>query len=106
MLAIDAAAAWHFGDDDRFQIHSDALWHFLAPNLKIPEGMLTPYLGLGLRVLAGDHSQAGIRIPLGVSYLFGSAPLEAFAELAPVAEFAPDSGLDIDGGVGLRFYFK
>jgi hypothetical protein len=105
MLAFDGAAAWHFSDDSRFQIHSDALWHFMIPNMKVSEGILPGYLGLGLRVLAGDHPEAGIRIPVGLSYLFGSAPLEAFAEIAPVARFAPDSGIGLDGGVGLRFYF-
>ncbi len=106
MFAIDGAMAWHFSDDSRFQIHSDALWHFMIPNVKLSEGILPGYLGLGLRVLAGYHPEAGIRIPVGLSYLFGSAPLEAFAEVAPVARFAPDSGIAVDGGVGLRVYFK
>jgi hypothetical protein len=106
MLAFDGAVAWHFGDDDRFQIHSDALWHFMVPNLTVPEGTLPLYVGMGLRVLAGDHSEAGIRIPFGVSYLLAHAPLEFFAEIAPVVEFAPDTDAGVDGGVGLRFYFK
>src|SRR5262245_26961535 len=68
-MAIDGAVAWHFGDDDRFQIHADHLWHVSVAGLNVPNGRLPLYLGLGLRVLAGDHSQAGIRIPLGASYL-------------------------------------
>ncbi|OGR93020.1 MAG: hypothetical protein A2992_04585 [Elusimicrobia bacterium RIFCSPLOWO2_01_FULL_59_12] len=104
--AVDAAMAWHFGDDDRFQIHSDYLWHITLPSLKVAEGRLPAYVGVGLRVLAGNDSEAGVRIPLGMSYLVERAPLELFAEIVPVVEFAPDTEGEIDGGVGIRFYFK
>ena len=104
--AIDGALAWHFGDDDRFQIHADHLWHVTIPGLTIPDGRMPLYFGLGLRVLAGDHSEAGVRIPLGLSYLLDKAPVEFFAEIAPVVEFAPDTAGDVEGGVGIRYYFK
>ena len=59
-----------------------------------------------MRVLAGDHSEAGIRIPLGITYLVHTAPLEVFAEIVPVVRFAPDTAGDVDGAVGVRYYFK
>jgi hypothetical protein len=106
MFAFDGAAAWHFGSDDRLQLHGDALWHYLLPGINPSEGVLPVYIGAGFRVLAGHDSTGGIRIPIGISYLFAGAPLEAFAEVAPVVEFAPDTDADVDGGIGLRVYFK
>lgn len=104
--AIDAAMAWHFGDDDRFQIHADHLWHIDVPALGIPGGKLPFYIGGGLRVIAGNRSEAGFRIPLGLSWLAEQAPVEVFAEIVPVIEFAPDTEGQLDGGVGIRYYFK
>ena len=53
-----------------------------------------------------DDSEGAIRIPLGLSYLTARLPLELFAEIVPVVEFAPDTDADVEGGVGIRFYFK
>ena len=104
--AIDAGLAWHFGGDARFQMHADHLWHISVPQWNVPNGRLPFYVGAGLRVLAGDHPQAGIRIPLGLSYLITNAPVEVFAEIVPVVEFAPDTAGDLDGAIGVRYYFK
>jgi hypothetical protein len=104
--AVDATLGWNFSGPDQVQINADHLWHVELESLKVPQGRLPAYVGIGLRVLAGNDSEAGIRIPLGLSYLFAYIPLEAFAEIAPVVKFAPDTGGDVDGGIGLRFYFK
>lgn len=104
--AIDGALAWHFGDNSQFQIHTDYLWHLPISGVTVPNGKLPFYVGAGLRVIAGDHSNAGIRIPLGLSYLVERAPVEVFAEVVPVVKFAPDTEGDIDGAIGVRYYFK
>ena len=106
MTAIDGALAWHFGDDDRFQIHADHLWHIFVNDLHVPDARLPLYFGVGLRVLAGNHPEAGVRIPLGLSYLANRVPVEVFAEIAPVVEFAPDTDGSVEGGIGVRFYFR
>jgi len=104
--ALDGGFAWHFGDDARFQVHADHLWHIDVPSWKVPNGRLPAYVGTGLRVLAGHHPEAGIRIPLGLSYLVAKAPVEVFAEIVPVVEFAPDTSGELDGAIGVRYYFK
>src|SRR5207302_5616557 len=38
--ALDGGLAWHFGDDARFQIHTDHLWHINVPNWNVPNGRL------------------------------------------------------------------
>ena len=47
----------------------------------------------------------GIRVPLGVTYLFEEAPFDVFFELVPVLDLSPDVDLDINVAVGLRYYF-
>ena len=107
MGAIDATAGWHFGDDDEFQMNADHLWNFYVPALKPPEGRLPLYAGLaGIRNAQGTIWKAGIHCALGAAYLFDKAPLELFAEIAPILEFAPDTDGSVEGGVGIRFYFK
>ena len=55
-------------------------------------------------MIAGDRSQAGLRLPLGLSYLMNQT-YRIFAEIVPVVRFAPDTGGDVDGGIGVRYYF-
>jgi hypothetical protein len=103
--AVDGALAWHFGRDDRLQIHSDFLWHIPIRQLEVPNGEMPGYVGAGLRVITGNRSEAGLRIPLGLAYLFRPAPLEFFLEIVPVMEFAPDTDAELDAGIGVRYYF-
>jgi hypothetical protein len=107
-IAVDAGAGWSFADPDGFQLHGDFLYH--AFNLiPVDQGQLALYFGGGARVKFVDEdnqdNHAGIRGPVGVSYLIPNTRLEAYAEVAPILDLAPDTRLDWDGGVGLRFYF-
>ncbi len=105
--AIDGTLAWKFGHEDQLEIAADHLWHHTFPNSSASvRGWLPFYFGLGVRVLAGDDAEAGVRIPLGLSYMVQDAPVEFFAEIVPVVEFAPDTDADIDGGIGVRYYFN
>jgi len=102
--ALDGSVAWKFGDEDQLELTVDHLWHMKLPTPSF-SGKLSYYVGAGMRVLAGEDAEAGLRIPLGLSCALPSVPLEVFAELAPVVRFAPDTGADLDGGVGIRYYF-
>lgn len=104
--AVDMALAWDLsGDEDRFEVHADHLWHF---DLKIDssQGRLPLYVGLGGRLLTGHDARLGLRIPMGIAYLFPRTPIELFAEVVPVVDFTPDSDSTVNGGAGVRFYFK
>jgi hypothetical protein len=106
MRAVDVALAWDLsGDDDRFEVHADHLWHFDF-NVSGMQGRLPLYVGLGGRLLTGHDAQAGLRVPFGLSYLFPKTPIELFAEIVPVFDFTPDSDTSVNGGAGVRFYFK
>jgi hypothetical protein len=102
-LAVDGAMGYHFNNN--FDMHADMLWHTFS-SFNISSGRMPFYGGVGGRVLFGDDSQFGFRLPLGVSFLPSTDPLEFFAEVAPVIKVAPDLDADIDGVVGIRLYLN
>ena len=101
--AIDGFAGYHFNNN--FDLHADYLWHSFS-SFSVSQGRLPFYLGLGGRVNLGDDSHFGMRLPLGLSYLFPTDPIEAFVEIAPVVKLIPDVGADVDGMIGLRVYLN
>jgi len=101
--AVDAFAGYHFNHN--FDMHADYLWHSFS-SFNVSSGRMPFYLGVGGRVNLGDDSNFGMRLPLGVSYLFPNDPIEAYAEVAPVVRLLKDIGIDIDGSVGLRVYIN
>jgi hypothetical protein len=104
--AVDAGAGWSFVEPDGFQLHGDFLYH-LTDLIRVEGGKLPLYFGVGGRVKfveQGDN-RAGLRFPVGISYLFPDTRLEAFAEVAPVLDLAPAAKLEWNGGIGLRYYF-
>jgi hypothetical protein len=104
--AIDAGAAWSFVDPDGCQLHGDFLYH-IFDLFQVGEGEMPLYFGVGGRVKFVEHgdNRAGIRGPVGVSYLLHRSRLEVFAEVAPVLDVSPTTTLEWNGGVGLRYYF-
>jgi len=102
-VAVDAFAGYHFNSN--FDIHTDYLWHSFS-SFDIARGRLPFYVGLGARVNLGNSSDFGVRLPIGVSYLFPTDPIEAFVEVAPVVKLLKDIGADVDGQVGFRVYIN
>ena len=114
--AIDGA----IGLDD-FSIHADFLWHFWDIFPKPSAGQFGAYVGPGLifkddddhdhdhrhdRDDDDDHdTEAGVRITCGMLYETPRHPFEIFAELVPVIVLSPDTDLDLDGAIGVRFFF-
>ena len=106
-LAVDGAAGWSFHDHTDFYLHSDLLWHKLDL-LPTSSGRLDGYIGAGGLVrFRDDHydNQFGLRVPVGVSYKFDTAPVDVFAEIAPALDVAPDVRGDLTGAIGIRYWF-
>lgn len=106
-LAIDGAAGWSDHDHTDLYLHSDALWH-KYDLLPVSNGRLPVYFGVGGLVRFrnhGDDNQVGIRVPVGLSYLFENAPVDIFAEIGPAIDVAPSIRGEITGGIGVRFWF-
>lgn len=101
--AIDGMAGYHFNGN--FDLHADYLFHSFS-SFDVSQGRLPFYVGLGARINLGSDSQLGMRVPVGISYLFPTDPVEAFVELAPVVRLVTKVGLDVDGLVGVRVYIN
>lgn len=102
--ALDFAVAWSFGRHDALHLHADYLFHNF--NLfKVEKGDLVLYYGVGGRVKAVEKTRVGVRIPIGISYLFGKDPLEIFFELGPILDLAPATDFTMTGGIGIRYFF-
>ncbi|HUS67612.1 MAG TPA: hypothetical protein VMZ28_23915 [Kofleriaceae bacterium] len=98
------------------QVHADFLWHPIVIDQK--ESFVLPlYFGVGARVLRHDsgggddvdHTRIGLRVPVGILFDFTEIPIDVFGEVAGVADYRTagddDFALDINLGVGARYYF-
>lgn len=100
--AFDVGAAWSLADrNEALHMHTDILWHSWFRDTK----NLAFYYGVGGRVIFADDAEAGIRLPLGLTYVFDSIPIDVFLEAAPILDLVPDTNLAGNGGVGIRYYF-
>jgi len=107
--SIDGAVAWDLSDDD-FHLHSDYLW--LKPKaLRLDEVALDVYFGVGGRMVfidrrnEEDNFRLGVRGPVGLSYMFDDPRVEVFGELALTMNLIESTSIDLDGGLGARYYF-
>jgi hypothetical protein len=102
--ALDVAVAWSFEGEGAIHIHADYLFHNFRL-FHIEKGDLVLYYGIGARVKTVDKTQVGVRIPLGLSYLFEKDPIEIFFELGPIMNLTPKTLFRMTTGVGVRYYF-
>jgi len=104
--AWDGAVAWSTGGKDSFHIHADYLFHNFK-EFKPEQGRMPLYYGIGARIRFEDRDDVlGIRAPLGINYIFHTAPLDIFFEIVPVLNLAPDTDVDMETAVGIRYFFK
>jgi len=102
--AIDGAVAWSFEKESSMHLHGDILHHSFN-RTRIDEGKLLLYYGIGGRVKFEDESKVGIRVPLGINYLFANSPLDFFLEIVPVLDLAPKTDFSLNGAIGIRYFF-
>ena len=106
-VALDGAFGWSTHDHTDFYMQSDVLWHNFDL-IPVSQGKMPVYFGAGglLRFRnSGEDDQFGIRLPVGVSYLFGNAPVEIFAEIGPALDLTPAVRGEVTGGIGFRYWF-
>jgi len=105
--AWSGGAAWSFEGEDSLHLHGDYLRHDRRrwPLRQIEEGAFQWYYGLGCRLKMEDDSRLGMRLPVGIVYLFADIPFDAFFELAPILDIAPATEIRLDGAIGARYFF-
>ena len=101
-VAFDAAAAWSFTDES-FEFHASYLFHPYF--FDVDQGELPLYFGAGAVTYLRDDFAVGARFPVGISFIFDDIPLSLFLEIAPIVEVIPETGFNVNGGVGVRLAF-
>lgn len=104
--AFDIGLAWSFSDNGNFHIHGDYLFHKFGI-FGVSKGSLPLYIGIGGRMLFRDNAddKIGVRFPIGLEYFFDDWPIAVFGEVVPILDLAPSTDGEINGGIGVRFYF-
>lgn len=97
------------GDYDktgRVHFHMDYLWHSF--NAISSTERLPLYYGIGGRFNsgAGYEGSLGVRGVFGIAWFPHATPIDVFLELVPVFQVTPLTGLGIDAGVGIRYFFQ
>jgi len=80
--------------------------------LGVPKGrsVLVPFrIGIGAAAIGvvDDNPHAAVRVPLEIGLRFRRTPLEIYGEITVKGTFYQDPFIDfdVDGGIGIRFYF-
>jgi len=105
--AVDGAAAWSMANNSSLHLHADYLFHNYRL-IKVEKGEMPIYFGIGGRIRFADGNgddRVGIRIPVGLAYIFQDAPVDIFFEIVPILDLAPDTDLDFNGALGVRYFF-
>ena len=103
--AIDGAIAWSSGKNSALHLHADYLLHNF--NLfKVEKGKLPLYYGIGGRVNLQNDTSVGVRIPVGINYIFANAPFDIFLEIVPLLDLVPNTEFRLNAGLGVRYFFK
>ncbi len=104
--AFDIGVAWSFSGAGHFHIHGDYLFHNFGL-FDVSKGSLPVYIGIGGRMLFRDNAddKIGVRFPIGIEYYFDDWPVAVFGEVVPILDLSPSTEGDINGGLGVRFYF-
>lgn len=103
-IAYDAALAWSLGKEGNVHIHVDYLIHSYE-FIRARKGKFPFYAGIGGRIESRDETALGLRIPLGMNYIFENVPIDLFLEFVPTLNIIPSTEFDLEGGIGARYYF-
>lgn len=113
--ALDVILAYDI-TDEAFATAIDYHFVFDPWPFRLSFADLPIYVGIGgkLAVFGDDRPKRsidddkvafGLRIPVGISMFFRRVPIEIFLEIAPGIRLFPATRADVDGGIGVRFYF-
>lgn len=104
--ALQGAVAWSTSNDANLHLHLDYIVHRFGL-IDVSEGALPFYFGIGARVRFRDarDDQIGIRVPIGIDYLFANDPFDIFLEVVPILELSPDTDFGLNAAIGGRWFF-
>jgi hypothetical protein len=103
--AFDGAVAWSFVNGGAFHVHADYILHSFNL-IHVESGRLPVYYGIGGRIKFLDDAGIGVRVPVGLAYLFDNAPIDIFLEVVPILDLAPKTDFKINAAIGGRYFFN
>lgn len=103
--ALDAGFAWSFVDENAFQIQADYLIHNFNL-IKVSKRELPFYFGIGGRLKFSTDVILGVRVPLGLAYIFADEPFDVFLEIVPILDVLPKTDFTIGAAIGGRYFFN
>ena len=59
----------------------------------------------GSALHAGDDGRLSLRLPIGFTGHLPRAPADFFVEAAPLLDLLPETALDLNAAIGVRYYF-
>jgi hypothetical protein len=82
----------------------------LTPFVARGRSVLVPFrIGIGAAAIGvvDDNAHAAVRVPLEIGFRFRRTPIEIYGEVAIKGVFVEEDFIkfDVDGGIGIRFYF-
>ena len=108
--AVTGATSFRFAEGDTgspsfWILEANYLFHNFEP-LTVEEGALGLYVGPGVQLVATEGADdVAFRGPIGVNYIFETAPADLFIEVAPTLQVTDPSMLRFDGAIGFRYFF-
>ena len=104
--AFDGAILRRLSSKNDWYIWADYLYHFRSL-ITVEQGELPVYVGIGgrLKLQESNEDKFGVRFPVGLAYEFANVPVDVFVEVVPIWDVAVSYDFDLEGGIGVRFYF-
>ena len=100
--AIAGAASWSFTEPSAVHLHIDYLFH-----TKVQGEPYFFHYGIGGRIKFEEgNNRLGVRIPLGINYIWQGTTMDTFIEIAPLLDLAPATKFGINGALGFRYFFE
>jgi hypothetical protein len=114
-LDFGIGALGYYRGRDGLHLHADYLWHPVS--LVSADAFELPlYFGIGARLFDFSDKYAdqtlalGLRAPIGIAFDLNRTPLDIFVEFALVADlyvnYRDRLGIDVNGAIGIRYWFK
>jgi hypothetical protein len=103
---FNGAVSWNSGNrnhDGSLYLHAD----YIFKKWNIFSGRATnfqTFIGAGLGLNTGAEA-LGVRIPLGIGYVFSEVPIDAHIEVVPGLLLIPDTDFFVDAAFSIRFLF-
>jgi hypothetical protein len=104
--ALQGAVAWSTSSNSSLHLHLDYIVHKWNI-IDVSSGSMPLYFGVGGRIKFRDDKDddIGIRVPIGLSYMFANDPFDVFLEVVPILDLSPDTDFGFNAAIGGRWFF-